>query len=72
MTDADGGRRLIFLTHPEVAIDPAVPVPRWHLAPPGIARARRFAASGAIDRVAAVWASTECKAIEAAGICAAR
>jgi broad specificity phosphatase PhoE len=54
-----------------VVIDPAVPVPRWHLAPQGIARLRRFAASGAIDRVDAIWASTECKAIEGAGILAA-
>jgi broad specificity phosphatase PhoE len=64
-------RRLVFLTHPEVAVDPAVPVPRWHLLPSGIARLRRFAAGGALAGVAAIWASTECKAIEAAGILAA-
>jgi len=51
-------------------VDPAVPVPRWHLAPAGIARLRRFAASGALDGVTAVWASTECKAIEGAGVLA--
>lgn len=64
-------RKLLFLTHPEVVIDPAVPVPRWHLAPAGIAKLRRFAASGVLDGVSAVWASTECKAIETAGILAA-
>jgi broad specificity phosphatase PhoE len=63
-------RRLLFLTHPEVVIDPAVPVPRWHLRPEGIAKLRRFAASGALDDIGAVWASTECKAIETAGILA--
>ena len=62
--------RLLFLTHPEVVIDPAVPVPRWHLRADGIARLRRFAASGALAGVTAVWASTECKAIETAGILA--
>jgi broad specificity phosphatase PhoE len=62
--------RLLFLTHPEVVIDPAVPVPRWHLRADGIARLRRFAASGALADVTAVWASTECKAIETAGILA--
>lgn len=51
-------------------MDPAVPVPRWHLAPRGIERLRRFAAGGQLHRVAAIWASTECKAIEAAGILA--
>lgn len=63
-------RRLVFVTHPEVVIDPAVPVPRWHLKDSGIARLRRFAAGGALARVGAVWSSTECKAIEAAGILA--
>jgi broad specificity phosphatase PhoE len=64
-------RRLVFLTHPEVVIDPAVPVPRWHLRPEGIAKLRRFAASGALAGIGAVWASTEAKAIETAGILAA-
>jgi broad specificity phosphatase PhoE len=59
-----------LITHPEVAIDPAVPVPRWHLTPGGIARMRAFAAD--VGEIAAVWASTETKAIEGAGILAAR
>lgn len=56
--------------HPEVVVDPATPVPRWHLTDAGAARMRRFAA--ALPRPAAVWASTECKAVEAAGLLAAR
>jgi hypothetical protein len=28
-------RRFVFVTHPDVAIDPAVPVPRWPLSPRG-------------------------------------
>jgi broad specificity phosphatase PhoE len=60
------------VTHPEVAIDPAVPVPRWHLTDRGIARMRRFAADPRLAGLTAVWASTECKAIEGAGILAAR
>ncbi len=63
-------RRLLFLTHPEVEVEPAVPVTRWHLKDSGIAKLRRFAASGALAGVGSVWASTECKAIEAAGILA--
>jgi broad specificity phosphatase PhoE len=63
-------RRLVFVTHPEVVVDPAVPVPRWHLKDSGIAKLRRFAASGALEGVTSVWASTECKAIEAAGVLA--
>lgn len=63
--------RLLFITHPEVGADPAVPVPRWRLSEQGIARMRAFAGSGEADRVTAVWASAEAKAIEAAGILAA-
>lgn len=62
----------VFISHPEVVIDPAVPVPRWPLAPEGIARMRRLAADPRLEGLAAVWASDETKAIEAAGILAAR
>lgn len=63
---------LIFITHPEVVVDPETPVPRWRLSENGIARMRAFVASAAVDAVAEVWASTETKAIEAAGVLAAR
>ena len=64
--------RLVFVTHPEVAIDPAVPVPRWRLSERGTARMRAFADGPVPDGTTAVWASTEAKAIEGAGIVAAR
>ncbi|PZR00757.1 MAG: histidine phosphatase family protein [Cereibacter sphaeroides] len=64
--------KLIFITHPEVVIDPAVPVPRWQLSDAGVARMRVFTASSVVENVTAVWASTETKAIEGAGILAAR
>lgn len=59
-----------FITHPEVVVDPAKPVPRWCLSDKGIARMRLFAASPVMARVTDVWASDETKAIEAAGILA--
>lgn len=62
-------RPIHYLTHPEVVIDPTLPIPRWHLAPEGIARAR--AAARALPRPASIWSSTECKAIETAGLIAA-
>lgn len=61
-----------FITHPEVVIDPDVPVPRWHLSDKGIQRMRTFAGSADMRDLTAVWASNETKAIEAAGILAAR
>ncbi|MFT3974534.1 MAG: histidine phosphatase family protein [Amaricoccus sp.] len=63
---------LLFITHPEVVMDPGQPVARWHLSSAGIARARVFAESGVADGVSVVWASAETKAIETAGIVAAR
>ncbi len=62
----------IFVSHPEVVIDPAIPVPRWVLTDQGIARMRRLAADPVLVGLGAVWASDEAKAIEAAGILAAR
>ena len=61
---------LHFITHPEVVVDPATPVPRWHLTDDGLRRMRALAAL--LEAPAAVWASTETKAIEGAGILAAR
>jgi len=63
---------LFFISHPEVVVDPQVPVERWHLAPCGIERMRRFAAQDALSGLTEIWASTETKAIEAAGILAGR
>lgn len=64
--------RLIFITHPEVNLDPSVAVQRWRLSDKGLARMRQFAESSVVAEITAVWASTEAKAIEAAGILAAR
>jgi broad specificity phosphatase PhoE len=63
---------LIFITHPEVTVDPLVPVERWRLSNAGLARMRFFAASPVVAQVTAVWTSAEAKAIEAAGILAAQ
>src|SRR5947209_19574129 len=62
----------LFITHPEVVVDPATPVTRWQLSEPGIRRMRAFVASPVAKEVREVWASTEAKAIEAAGLLAAR
>lgn len=64
------GPALIFVTHPEVVVDPSVPVPRWSLSPQGRARMARFVASPVVAGVGAIWSSDEVKAVEAAGIAA--
>lgn len=63
---------VLFITHPEVEVAPSTPVPRWRLSDRGIARMRSFVASDVVAGVTEVWASTETKAIEAAGLLAAR
>lgn len=64
--------RLIFVSHPEVVVDPSTRVERWRLSDAGVARMRAFADGPVIAGVRSVWASTEAKAIEAAGLLAAR
>jgi broad specificity phosphatase PhoE len=62
----------LYVTHPDVVVDPDVPVARWRLSDRGIQRMRTFVASDVVQGVREVWASTEAKAIEAAGLLAAR
>lgn len=63
---------IIFLTHPEVVIDPAVPITQWPLNAVGRERAARFAEMLVGRNVTAVHASTERKAMDGAAIVAER
>jgi broad specificity phosphatase PhoE len=63
---------LLFITHPEVTVDPAVPVPKWGLSERGRVRMAAFAGSDVVAGVRAVWSSGETKALQAAAILAAR
>lgn len=62
-------RRLFYLSHAEVEIDPAVPVPEWRLSARGMARHGVFARH--CPPLAAVWSSTERKACDGAASLAA-
>ncbi|MFO1150751.1 MAG: histidine phosphatase family protein [Alsobacter sp.] len=61
---------VFFVTHPEVAVDPSVPVPRWGLSPRGRERMAAYARTPEVARLASVWSSAETKAVEAAAILA--
>ena len=63
-------RRLFFITHADVAIDPDVPVPHWGLNPRGQARHTTFAQDPLLAKVTSVWSSAEKKAIDGAAITA--
>lgn len=64
-------RMLHYLTHPQVRIDPAVPVPRWGLSDVGRARVEALVASGWCTGIDRILSSDEAKAVETAEIIAA-
>jgi hypothetical protein len=63
-------RNIYFITHPDVVIDPAIPVPQWPLSERGGRRMRGLLSRTWIAHVAAIYCSTEQKAVEKTRICA--
>ncbi|MEM1048634.1 MAG: histidine phosphatase family protein [Pseudomonadota bacterium] len=57
----------IYLTHPQVAVDPSVPVPQWGLNAVGLGRVRRIVNGDWPDSFTRVVSSEETKAVETAG-----
>lgn len=60
----------LYVTHPQVRMDPNVPVPLWGLSEEGRRRAEAFAARGVIPSGAPIFSSSERKAVELAEIIA--
>ena len=61
----------LYVTHPQVVQDPAVPVPRWGLSALGRERSERFAAHPLALACRRIVSSPETKALELADILAA-
>jgi len=61
-------RRLLFITHADVLIDPNVPVERWPLNDKGRARHEAFSNARCLDGVLTVYSSAEQKAMDGAEI----
>jgi hypothetical protein len=59
-----------YLTHPQVQIDPAVPVPQWSLSPIGRTRTGGLANASRLSSTTQIVSSGERKAIETAEIIA--
>ncbi|WP_181834045.1 histidine phosphatase family protein [Brucella anthropi] len=57
---------IYFATHPEVIIDPAVPVPDWQLSEKGWSRIKSFCARPELSSVSDVFTSSERKATDCA------
>jgi broad specificity phosphatase PhoE len=66
MSSTVAPRRLHYVTHPQVAVDPAVPVPRWGLSEVGRERAMRAAIRPWTKGIGRIVSSDEVKAIETA------
>ena len=63
-------RTVYFITHPEVTIDPGVPVPDWSLSPAGLQRMHRVLEQRWLSGVRSIFSSCERKARDAARILA--
>jgi len=61
----------LYVTHPEVVIDPTIATPRWGLSSLGASRAERFANHPLVTHLTHLVSSTETKALELAAILAA-
>lgn len=60
--------KIIFITHPQVEIDPKIDVRSWSLSKLGYQRMLEFSNSKTLANVKVIWASKEIKAIEGAQI----
>lgn len=60
--------RHLYITHPQVRIDPTVPVPRWGLSDLGRSRSEVMARRAFVTELARIVSSEETKAIETAAI----
>jgi broad specificity phosphatase PhoE len=72
MPPAIGSGRVLYVTHPQVVIDPQIPVPDWTLSQLGRDRLVRFACSPAVTRITALYCSGERKAQDGARILSER
>ena len=60
----------LYVTHPQVLMEPAVPVPNWRLSPEGAKRARAFAGHPLLRDIGRIVSSRERKAMDLATILA--
>jgi broad specificity phosphatase PhoE len=63
---------LIFITHPQVIVDPTIPMTEWKLSEEGRMRMEEFSRCDSVGNLAAIYTSVEWKAHECAIILAKR
>jgi broad specificity phosphatase PhoE len=62
--------RVFFITHPEVVVDPLIPVPQWRLSARGIARAHQMLEQDWVADIGHLVSSEERKAMDMAELLA--
>ena len=70
MGNCNMSRRIYFITHPDVVIDPTIPVPQWPLSACGRSRMQCLLSRDWLRQLEAIYCSTEQKAIDGATILA--
>jgi len=63
-------RRVYLITHPDVIINPAVPVPLWPLSPQGRERMQKMLLQPWVCNIGSIYCSAEQKAVDGAEILA--
>jgi broad specificity phosphatase PhoE len=61
---------VFFITHPEIVVDPLVPVPQWRLSPRGVARVHQMLEQAWVAEIGYIATSEERKAVETAELLA--
>ena len=61
-----------YLSHPQVCIDPDIPVPDWRLSEKGVQRTQAFSRSELLQDTRSISSSAERKAVDTATILAAK
>ncbi len=61
---------VFFITHPEVDIDPLIPVEQWSLSAVGVQRMEQMLVNNWVSGITSVHSSSEKKALDGAGILA--
>jgi broad specificity phosphatase PhoE len=61
---------VFFITHPEVVVDPLIPVPQWKLSLRGVARVRRMLEQPWVANIGHIVASEERKPVDTAELLA--
>ena len=65
-------KRVFFITHPEIEIDTAIPVPDWPLSEKGLERMRLFADRSLVFKIGSIYCSEERKAVDSARLLSER